>query len=46
MLGHTKCYVPVLLPLDKDLLGKNVTVTITAAGKHFVRGMVCGTGAR
>eukprot|EP00658_Telonema_sp_P-2_P055095 TRINITY_DN43808_c0_g1_i1.p1 TRINITY_DN43808_c0_g1~~TRINITY_DN43808_c0_g1_i1.p1 ORF type:complete len:314 (-),score=61.88 TRINITY_DN43808_c0_g1_i1:291-1232(-) len=40
MIGHTKCYVQVLLPLDTSLFGSSCNAEITAAGRFHVMGHV------
>ncbi|KAH3848933.1 hypothetical protein DPMN_091318 [Dreissena polymorpha] len=36
-VGHNKFYDQVLVPMDKNLMGKMVTVEITETGKHFMK---------
>jgi threonylcarbamoyladenosine tRNA methylthiotransferase CDKAL1 len=40
LIGHTKSYVQVLLAPGSALPGTSVVVTVTEAGKHFIRAQV------
>ena len=40
MIGHTKCYVQVLLPLDESLFGCSCDALLLSAGRFHVMGQV------
>ncbi|XP_005093865.1 threonylcarbamoyladenosine tRNA methylthiotransferase [Aplysia californica] len=41
-VGHNKSYDQVLVPMQEDLMGKQVRVEIVETGKHYMKGKLLG----